>query len=96
MIIMKNILKNVTKMIASCSIFGSTFMFLTFPQTSVPLGVLAALLEDKVCVARPKSVRGNWPLWSPVVRGLQGPLVDDGTDNRYTSKVSNTTLGSKL
>ena len=45
--------------------------------------------------AGPKSVRGDWPLWSPVVfRGLQGPPVDDGTDNRYSSKVSNTTSGS--
>ena len=34
-----------------------------------------------------KSVRGNWPLWSPVVsRGLQGPPVDDRTDNRHSSQ----------
>ena len=30
--------------------------------------------------------------WSPVVsRGLQGPPIHEGTDNRYSSKVSNTT-----
>ena len=31
-------------------------------------------------VTMPKSVRGNWPLWSPVVSwGLPWPPVDDGT-----------------
>ena len=30
---------------------------------------------------------------SVVSRGFQAPPVDDGTDNRYISKVSNTTLG---
>ena len=40
----------------------------------------------------PKSVNANWPLWSPVVSsGLQGSPVDDETDNRYSSEVSNTT-----
>ena len=38
-----------------------------------------------------KSARGNWPLWSPMVsRGHQGPPVDDGMDNRYSSKLSST------
>ena len=48
---------------------------------------------------RPKSVRGNWPLWSFVVlRGLWWPPVDNGTDDMYISffKVSNKTLGPKL
>ena len=45
-------------------------------------------------VTGPKSVRGNWPLWPPgVSRGLPWPPVDDGTDNTYSSKVSNTALG---
>ena len=45
----------------------------------------------------PKSMRGNLPLWSPVVsRGLQGISVDDGTDNRYSSEASNMTLKPKF
>ena len=40
------------------------------PQTTVTLGVLATLSEDLI---RPKSVRWNWPLWSPVVS--RGPPV---------------------
>ena len=48
-----------------------------------------------------KSVRGNWPLWSPMVsRGLPWPPVDNGMDNIYiyiySSKVSNTALGPTL
>ena len=34
---------------------------------SVTSGVLVALLESSVCVTAPTSVRGNWPLLSPVV-----------------------------
>ena len=37
------------------------------PQTSVVLGVLAALLETEVPVGRPKYVHGNWHMLSPVV-----------------------------
>ena len=33
-------------------------------KASVVLGVLAALLEDYILSAGPRSVRGNWPLWS--------------------------------
>ena len=44
----------------------------------------------------PKSVRGNWPLWSPVVSGcLSWPPVDDETDNIYISEVSNTVSAIK-
>ena len=35
------------------------------PKTSVVLGVLAALLEDKTWEPGPTSVRGNWPPWGP-------------------------------
>ena len=49
-------------------------------QTIVALGVLEALVEDYVPYPRPKSVRGNWPLWSPMVSSGPPP-VDDGTDN---------------
>ena len=37
------------------------------PQTSVAVGVLAALVEDWISNTGQKSVRGNWPLWSAVV-----------------------------
>ena len=53
---------------------------LLFPQTSVDLRVLAALVEDQICNTGPTSVRGNWPLWSPVVsRGIPwSPVVSRG------------------
>ena len=55
-------------------------------------------------VTAPTSVRGNWPLWLPGAsrgfqgspRGLMWPPVDGGTDEIYSSKVSNTTLGPKI
>ena len=49
-------------------------MYIDFvPQTSVALGVLAALVEDSVCNTGPIPVRGSWP---PVVsRGAQGYSV---------------------
>ena len=40
------------------------------PQTSVALGVLAALLEEKNLCPGPKPVRGNWPAGAS--GGLQG------------------------
>ena len=49
------------------------YMWSHIPQASVALGVLAALLEDLICAARPKSVRGNWSY--VVSRGLQPPLT---------------------
>ena len=44
--------------------------------------------EELVSVTAPKSVRGNWPLWSPeglpwppvASRSLKWPPVGDGTD----------------
>ena len=43
-----------------------------FLQTSDTYGVLGVLVEDSIWDARPKSVRGNWPLWRP--GGLSGLL----------------------
>ena len=37
------------------------YIFTNLLKTRVALGVLAALLEDSIAWAGPKSVRGNWP-----------------------------------
>ena len=65
---------------------------LIIPQTSVALGVLAWELASVASTRPPVASRGP-----PVAfRGLRWPPVDDGMDNIYGSKVSNTTLGQKL
>ena len=55
-----------------------------FHKTSIPLGVLAMLLEDTIQCPGPKSVRGNWHLLPPVAsKGApMGPItIDNGTDD---------------
>ena len=54
-----------------------------------PGGVEGLDLERRaeVCAREPASVVSRGLPWSP---------VDDGTDNRYSSKVSHTTLGAKI
>ena len=73
-------------------------------QTSIALGLLAALSEDQILCPGLKPVRGNWPLWPPEAsRGLQAsscglPWLPERptltTGHVYSSKVTNVILRS--
>ena len=53
--------------------------FNSVPQTSVALGDMVALLEGSIPYPGLKSVRRNWPLWSPMVsRASLGLLLTTG------------------
>ena len=55
---------------------------------------LVSLSRAKICARELGSVASRLPPGVP--RGLPWPPVHDGTDDIYSSKVSNTTLGPKL
>ena len=59
-----------------------------YSQTSEVLGVLAALLEEQICETG-QNLHG---FAASRCLQLPWPPVDDGADNRYSSKVSNTTF----
>ena len=61
------IVKSASRMNELKQLNKNDVVILLIPRTSVASGVLAALLENQILYTRPKSVRGNWPLWSSVV-----------------------------